>query len=111
VPVFSQKKELRDMTSIFQPTRVTSLLRDRLIQPLVRWHRCAATVRQLRALSDHTLNDIGISRHQIPDAVARAYAVRLAEEIAPATARIHILPLDVKGQGMARADVLRSKAA
>jgi uncharacterized protein YjiS (DUF1127 family) len=111
VPVFSQKKELRDMTSIFQPTRVTSLLRDRLIEPLVRWHRCAAMVRQLRALSDHTLNDIGISRHQIPSAVAQAYAARLAEETAPATARIHILPLDVKGQGTARADVLRSKAA
>ncbi len=99
------------MTRTFLPTRITSLLRDRLIEPLVRRHRCAAMERQLRALDDRTLDDIGISRHQIPNAVARAYAARVAKETAPATARVHILPLEVKDRGPARTDILRSKAA
>ncbi|MDP6788139.1 MAG: DUF1127 domain-containing protein [Rhodospirillales bacterium] len=98
------------MTSTFQPTWTPSLLRRRLIAPLVRWYRCAQTERRLRALDDRTLDDIGISRHQIPNAVARAYAARLAQETAPA-APVHILPLQAKDRGPARTDILRSKAA
>ena len=67
--------------------------------------------RQLRALDDRTLDDIGISRYRIPAVVARAYAARLVEEPAQAGARVHTLPLDVNDRRPARVDILRSRAA
>ncbi len=99
------------MTSTFEFARVTRILRTRLIEPVMRWHRCASTVRQLRALNDRTLDDIGISRSRIPDAVAQAYALRLAEESISVRARVHPLPFGDNDRRTARTDVLRSKAA
>jgi len=99
------------MTSTFEFTQVTRILRARLIKPLMRWYRCAAMVCQLRALDDRTLDDIGISRYRIPGAVAQAYALRLAEESISVRARVHPLPFGDKDRRTARADMLRSKAA
>jgi uncharacterized protein YjiS (DUF1127 family) len=99
------------MTKTFEFARVTRILRTRLIEPVMRWHRCAAMVRQLRALDDRTLDDIGISRYRIPDAVAQAYALRLEEESVSVRARVHLLPFGDNDRRTVRADFLRSKAA
>ena len=40
-------------------------LLDRLIQAIVLYRKRQLTIRTLNALNDHTLNDIGIERHNI----------------------------------------------
>lgn len=49
-------------------------LRDRLIEPLVRAAEQGRVYRELMALDDRTLADIGIARHQIPAIAARVAA-------------------------------------
>jgi uncharacterized protein YjiS (DUF1127 family) len=91
--------------------RVARFLNDRLIEPVVRWRRCAAMTRQLEALDDRILDDIGISRYQIPDVVAQAYAAQSNGRSAPAAASVHRLPVNHSDGRTARVDILRSKAA
>jgi uncharacterized protein YjiS (DUF1127 family) len=99
------------MTNTFDFARVTRTLLTPVIEPVIRWRRRASMARQLRALDDRTLDDIGISRYRIPAVVAQAYAARLVEEPAQAGARVHALPMDVNDRRTARIDILRSKAA
>ena len=47
-------------------------LRHITIEPLLLQHRRSVMARELKALGDHILEDIGISRYQIPAVVARA---------------------------------------
>jgi uncharacterized protein YjiS (DUF1127 family) len=74
--------------------RFGRFVRDRLIEPLVRAAERDRVYRELMALDDHTLADIGIARHQIP-AIADRVAARGAEgEAAPAAAPAEpLLPL------------------
>jgi len=60
-------------------------LRDRLIEPLVRAAEQGRVYRELMALDDRTLADIGIARHQIP-AIAARVAARGAKSAVAASA-------------------------
>jgi uncharacterized protein YjiS (DUF1127 family) len=72
--------------------RFGRFLRDKLIEPLVRVAERDRVYRELMALDDRTLADIGIARHQIP-AIAARVAARVAEGAAqPVAAPAQVQP-------------------
>lgn len=72
--------------------RFGRFLRDKLIEPLVRAAERDRVYRELMALDDRTLADIGIARHQIP-AIAARVAARVAENAAqPVAAPAQVQP-------------------
>lgn len=56
----------------------------RLARALGRWHAHAAAARQLNAMDDHLLRDIGIRREQIPAAVAGLMSRQASADAGPA---------------------------
>lgn len=57
-----------------QPTAgVVRFFEDHMVRPLVRWRKRNELYREMMALDERILDDLGITRYQIPDIVANAF--------------------------------------
>jgi len=108
---YRQSKELARLVRL-AGTRVADLFRDRLVAPVVRWYRRRSLFREMMALDDRLLDDIGISRCDIPKLVRDAYGPRDADAATPATgATVHRLATEKKDRDSESADTGRPLAA
>ncbi len=73
---------------------VLRFLRERVVAPLARLQRRNELFRELDAMDDHLLADIGIPRGQIPFYVEKVLAPKPAAGETETGATVHHLPVD-----------------